>query len=89
MLKAVIIDDKEPAIKLLVGLLTNHSFIKIKIAGTALNLTDGVEIIKKTQPDIVFLEVNLPGRNGLEIYKLFKTPTFKIIFYAANHAICR
>jgi two-component system LytT family response regulator len=85
MLKAVIIDDKESAIKLLAGLLTKHSFIKIKIAGTALNLKDGVDIIRKTQPDIVFLEINLPGRSGLEIYKLFKSPTFKIIFCTANH----
>ncbi len=85
MLKAVIIDDKEPDIKLLVKLLTNHSNMKIKISGTASNLTDGVVIIKKTQPDIVFVEINLPGRNGLEIYKLVKSPTFKIIFCAANH----
>ena len=85
MLKAVIIDDKESAIKSLTGLLINHSFVKIKIAGTAFNLTNGVEIIKKTQPDIVFLEVNLPGRNGLDIYKLFKSPNFKIIFCAENH----
>jgi len=85
MLKAVIIDDKEPAIKLLAGLLTNNSFMKIKISGTASNLTDGVEIIKKTQPDIVFLEINIQGRNSLEIYKLFKSPTFKIIFCTANH----
>ena len=85
MLRAVVIDDKEPAIKLLVGLLTKHSFIKIKIAGTALNLKDGVEIIRKTQPDLVFLEINLPGRNGLEIYNVFKSPTFKIIFCTANH----
>jgi two-component system LytT family response regulator len=84
MLSAVIIDADKSAINLLVELLTIHSTIKIKIAGTALNLLDGVRIIKKTQPDIVFLEIILPERNGLEIYNLFKNPNFKIIFYTAS-----
>jgi len=84
MLSAVIIDTDKSDINLLVELLTIHSSIKIKIVGTALNLLDGVAIIKKTQPDIVFLEIILPGRNGLEIYNVFKTPNFKIIFYSAN-----
>lgn len=85
MLKVVIIDDNKTAIKSLAVLLTTYSFTKIKISGTASNLTSGIEIIKKTHPDMVFLEVNLPERNGLEIYKLFKSPTFKIIFCAENH----
>jgi two-component system, LytTR family, response regulator len=82
MLSAVIIDAEESAINLLVELLTNHS--SIKIVGTAANLTEGAAIIKQTQPDIVFLEVILPGRSGLEIYNIFKPPNFKIIFYTSN-----
>jgi len=84
MLTAVIIDADKSAINLLVELLKIQATIKIKIVGTALNLLDGVSIIKKTQPDIVFLEIILPERNGLEIYNLFKTPNFKIVFYTAN-----
>ena len=83
MLSAVIIDDEESAIFLLVDLLSNHSSIDIKIAGTASNLKDGVELIKKTQPDIVFLDISMPGRNGLEIYTEFESPQFKIIFCTA------
>jgi len=84
MLSAVIIDAEESAVKLLVELLTNHSSIKIKIAGTAVNLLEGAAIIKKTQPDIVFLEIILPGKSGLEIYNIFNPPNFKIIFYTSN-----
>jgi two-component system LytT family response regulator len=83
MLSAVIIDDEEVAVNLLVELLKHHTSIKIKIVGTATNLTNGVEIIKSTQPDIVFLDINMSGRNGLEIYNDFKTPNFKIIFCTA------
>jgi two-component system LytT family response regulator len=83
MLSAVIIDDEKIAIQILIEMLTKISSIKVKIAGTALNLKDGVEIIKMTQPDIVFLDINMPGKNGLEIYNEFKCPEFKIIFCTA------
>lgn len=89
MLSAVIIDDEESSIKILEELLTNQTFIEIKIAGTALNLNDGINIIRNTLPDIVFLDIHMPIRNGLEIYNEFKSPNFKIIFCTAypEHAI--
>lgn len=80
MLRVVIIDDEETAIYLLSNFLGNLSSFEVKIIGTALNLEDGVELIKKTQPDIVFLDIKMPRRNGLEIYNEFKSPPFKIIF---------
>ena len=83
MLSAVIIDDEEAAIYLLLDLISRNSSVEVKIAGTACNLKDGVELIKRTQPDIVFLDINMPGRNGLEIFSEFKTPLFKIIFCTA------
>ncbi|HEY5591421.1 MAG TPA: LytTR family DNA-binding domain-containing protein [Paludibacter sp.] len=81
-ISAVIIDDDIETILLLVELLT--AFPAIKIAGTARNLEDGVKLIKSSHPEIVFLDINLPGRNGLELYKEFKAPNFKIIFCTAN-----
>ncbi len=84
MLNVVIIDADESAINQLVDLLTNHSSVINKIVGTSSNLTDGATIIKMTQPDIVFLDVILPGRSGLEIYDIFKNPIFKIVFYTAH-----
>jgi two-component system LytT family response regulator len=83
MLNAVIIDDEKTAILILCELLTNFSPVQIKIVGTALNLDDGIEIINKTQPDVVFLDIQMPGRNGFEIYNEFKSPAFKIIFCTA------
>jgi len=52
--------------------------------GTSTNLDNGIELIKATQPEIVFLDVNMPFRNGFEIYKEFKSPDFKIIFCSAS-----
>jgi two-component system, LytTR family, response regulator len=89
MLSTVIIDNEEIAIHELVDLLNKLSSFEIKVIGIASNLNDGVALIKKTRPDIVFLDVNIPGKNGLEIFNEFKHPYFKIIFCTAdpNYAI--
>jgi two-component system LytT family response regulator len=81
ILSAVIIDDEISAIEVLADML--KAIPSIKIVATASNLNEGVEQIKRTQPDIVFLDINMPQRNGLEIYKEFNTPSFKIIFCTA------
>jgi two-component system, LytTR family, response regulator len=83
MLNAVIIDDEIAAIEIMVELLTFHTTLQIKVLGTASNLKDGIDIIRQTQPDIVFLDINMPGGIGLEIYDEFKMPNFKIIFCTA------
>ena len=80
MLTAVIIDDDEIQIRILINLLTKLPSFEIKISGTANNLEDGVKLINNIQPDIVFLDINMPDKNGLEIFHEFKFPSFKIIF---------
>ena len=89
MLSAVIIDDEVTAIDLLVEILKQLKSLKVKIVGTALNLNEGINIIQKTQPDIVFLDIKMPGKTGLEIYNSNKSHDFKIIFCTAypNYAI--
>jgi two-component system LytT family response regulator len=83
MINILIIDDDECAILVLIMLLTKISSLDINIAGTALNLEDGVEFIKRTQPDIVFLDLNMSGGNGLELFSAFKSPRFKTIICTA------
>ncbi len=83
MLNVVIIDDDPIAILFLVQLLKKLSTFEFNIVGTAGNLDDGIALIKKTLPQIVFLDVQMPGRTGLDIYTEIKTPPFKIIFCTA------
>ena len=84
MLTAVIIDDDEIPIRLLINLLTRLPSFDIKIAGTANNFEDGVKLIKTTQPDIVFLDINMPDKNGMEIFNEFQSPHFKIVFCTSH-----
>ena len=81
--RIVVIDDEDDAIDVVVKLLENFSSILVKIAGTANNLENGVELIKRTKPDLIFLDIEMPGKNGLAIYDYFEKPDFKIIFMTA------
>lgn len=81
-IKTVIIDDDVASILALIDLLNTSTLIDI--VGTATNFEDGISLIKVTQPDIVFIDINLPGRIGLEIYNEFVSPDFKIILCTSN-----
>jgi two-component system LytT family response regulator len=80
MLNVVLIDDDEIAICLLINQLKKLTSFEVNIVGTAANLDAGVDLINKKQPDIVFLDIKMPGKSGLEIYKEFKSFPFSIIF---------
>ncbi|GAB5464705.1 MAG: hybrid sensor histidine kinase/response regulator [Candidatus Kapaibacteriales bacterium] len=66
--KALIIDDNQENIKLL-GTVLQKSDMKIAIAR---NGEKGVETAKLFNPDIIFMEVNMPGMDGYEATKLIK-----------------
>lgn len=83
MYSAVIIDDEEDGIHVLVQFLSEFTTVKIKVAGTATNLDEGIQIIRNTNPEIVFLDIDMPGKNGMAIYNYFNEPAFKIIFVTA------
>jgi len=67
MLSVVVIDDELMALNLLVHLLNNFTSVQLKVVGKAMNLNDGIELIKKTNPDLVFLDIEMPDGNGMEI----------------------
>lgn len=83
MYRIVVIDDENDAIEVVSKLLKFLSSITVKIVGSANDLAEGVEVIRKTKPDIVLLDVEMPGKNGLGIYDYFNEPDFKVIFVTA------
>lgn len=83
MFRVVIIDDEPDAVEVLTKFLLNFSTVKIRIVGNASDLETGIECIKNNKPDIVFLDIDMPGRNGLSVYDSIKEPEFKIVFVTA------
>jgi two-component system LytT family response regulator len=80
-LKTIIIDDEPPAIKRLRDLLSDYPLI-FEIIGEAPGSREAVIIINNLKPDLIFLDIQMPGMNGFEMLnKLEKIPM--IIFCTA------
>jgi len=61
----VLVDDEAPALDELSFLLKEYP--EIEIVGTARNGLEAVERIEELEPDLVFLDVNMPGLDGLGV----------------------
>lgn len=64
-MKALIIDDERLARTELKRLLT--PFKEIKVVGEAVNADDALEKIQQLKPDLLFLDIQMPGKTGFEM----------------------
>jgi two-component system LytT family response regulator len=79
-MKALVIDDERLARKELISLLSNYQ--DIEIVGEAVNADDAQEKIKALNPELLFLDIQMPGKNGFELLEsLDHVP--KVIFTTA------
>jgi len=80
MLKVILIDDERLARNELKRLL--QEFPDIEVIGEATNADEGIEKIETLNPDVIFLDVQMPGKNGFEMLtELEKSP--HVIFVTA------
>ncbi len=64
-IKCILIDDELPALDELNYLLSD--FDDIEIIGTATSATQGIKLIEEEEPDLVFLDIQMPGKNGFHV----------------------
>ena len=64
-MRTLIIDDERLARKELIGLLAHYD--EVEIIGECSNAQEAIEMISKEQPDLIFLDVQMPGMNGFEM----------------------
>lgn len=83
-MKALIIDDEKKARQVL-QILVEENCPKITTILQADNLLSGVALIKEQQPNIVFLDIEMPEHSGLEILNFIEKEVhnFEIIFTTA------
>ena len=79
-MKAIIIDDERLARVELKRLLT--PFKEVNIVGEAVNVEDALKKISELNPDLIFLDIQMPGKNGFELLEeLDSVP--KVVFTTA------
>ena len=79
-IKSIIIDDERLARNELKKLLIEHP--EIKVIEEAVNAKEGIEKIETFQPDLIFLDIQMPDKTGFELLaELEKVP--RVIFTTA------
>ena len=82
MLKAVIIDDDYYSRVVLREILRN-TIDNVELSGEAKSVKEGIELIERTGPDLVFLDINMPDGTGFDLLDQIKDIDFRIIFTTA------
>ncbi|WP_423129199.1 LytR/AlgR family response regulator transcription factor [Gaoshiqia sp. Z1-71] len=81
---AIIIDDDKDAISLLEIYL--HAFDEVEVIGSTTDPQRGIKLLKKKVPNLVFLDIDMPDLDGMEVAETMKEnelPT-EIIFTTAH-----
>ena len=65
MLKAILIDDERLARSELKRLLLE--FPDVEVIGEAANANEGIEKIETLSPDLIFLDIQMPGKTGFDM----------------------
>jgi len=82
MKKILIIDDEKPTRELIKRMIESFGFdIEVFIDGE--NVKSGIESILRIQPDLVFLDIQMPDGNGFDVLKSINQINFEVIFITA------
>lgn len=79
----LIVDDEPLARKYIIRLLKTDS--EIQIIGEAGNGRDAVHFIKEKEPDLIFLDVQMPEMDGFAVLKTLETDTLTAIIFTTAY----
>lgn len=82
-MRAIIVDDEKNGRENLAGMVKNHCR-EVELAGQAVSVSEAVALIKTLDPDLVFLDIEMPGANGFQLLEHFDEFRFEVIFVTAH-----
>ena len=80
MIKCVIIDDEQPAINVIQNYIRRME--NLELVGTATDPFAGVDLIRRSKADVVFLDIQMDEMTGIEVMNLLD-PSVQVIFCTA------
>ncbi len=84
MITAIIVDDEKKSRELLEILLRNNC-PNVTVIGQANSVEQALTLINKTPPDVIFLDIEMPGGSGFDLLEKIKHQKFSVIFTTAYH----
>lgn len=86
MIRTIIVDDEPSAVNVLSILLKKKCKEDVEIIATSTSPLEGKALIEQHKPDLVFLDIEMPGMTGVDLLRSFTNPTFRVIFVTAFDA---
>lgn len=84
MLTAIIVDDELQSRETLERMLVNFCPQQIEILGKVTSVVEAVQVIDQQAPDVVFLDIEMPGGNGFTLLEHYQDFPFEVIFTTAH-----
>ena len=82
-LRVVIADDERPARAILISML--REIADVEIVGEAVDGAEAVEVIERTKPDLVLLDLQMPEVDGLSVVRLLKRGSLPLIAFVTAY----
>jgi two-component system LytT family response regulator len=84
MLRVAIIDDEKHAIETLTYDLKEHHSHEIELVFTTTKSLEGIKQLRADKPDLLFLDIDMPGLSGLDLVELMDDLPTRVIFTTAH-----
>ena len=82
MIRTLLIDDEQHCNKTLRYELERHC-PEVEVVGEAMSGEEGIERINRMKPDLVFLDIEMPGMSGFEMLRRLDPVNFDVVFVTA------
>jgi two-component system LytT family response regulator len=79
---AIIVDDEKHCREVMEHLIQKHCS-GVKVLANCSGGAEALAVLEKETPDILFLDIEMPGMNGFELLERFRHPEFEIVFTTA------
>jgi two-component system LytT family response regulator len=83
-IRVIIVDDDTKSVESL-ELLINKYCPAFEIVGTAYCVQEGIEEVKMLNPDILFLDVEMPDGSGFDLLQKINKRNFDVVFVTAHN----
>lgn len=83
-MKAILVDDEIAGVRTLHTMLQRHC-PQVEVVGTCSSVAEAKQKIFQIAPDVVFLDIQMPGKSGFDLLSEIYSKNFEVIFVTAHN----